>query len=170
MPMKKKMDIMTKAKLIYSGELALFAVVLLVLAILEFTQVIKINGTGFNWVTIFGGSLLIADFIWAIASKKRQKRIALIDKILVLPLALYLISFDIYCFAIKPALTIYRYGIPPVLLYLCLVYTFEAIYHFKYPVPGLLDIEEKVNQAENEQEVVDNQEAEIIEEKKDEEQ
>ena len=60
--MKKKMDIMTKAKLIYSGELALFAVVLLVLAILEFTQVIKINGTGFNWVTIFGGSLLIAPY------------------------------------------------------------------------------------------------------------
>ena len=168
MPMKKKMDLMTKAKLFYSGELAIFAVVFLVLAILEFTEIIKINGTGFNWVTIFGGFLIIGDFVWAMVSKKRQKKIALIDKILVLPLAVYLISFDLYCFIGQPEVTIYRYCIPPVMLYLCLVYTFEAIYHFKYPVPGLLEIEEKVNQAEQ-QEVVDTQEAEIIEEKKDEE-
>ena len=95
--MKKKMSAETKAKLFYSGELVLFAIAFLVIAILEFCQVIKISNrhhTIFNWVTIFGGSWLIADFIWALVDKKRRKRIALIDKIIHLPLGIYLISFD----------------------------------------------------------------------------
>ena len=97
--MKKKMDTMTKAKLIYSGELFVFAIAFLVVAILEFTQVIKISERHhiiFNWVTLFGGSWLIADFIWALADKKRQKRIAMIDKIIHLPLGIYLIAFDLF--------------------------------------------------------------------------
>lgn len=153
--MKKKMDMMTKAKLLYSGELALFALVFLVIAILEFTQVIKISErhhTIFNWVTVFGGTWLIIDFFWAFFSKKRRKKIAIIDKIIVLPLAVYLISFDLFCLISKPAdPLVYQYGIPPVLTYLFLAYTFEAIYHFKYPVPGLLEIEEEIKQSESEE-------------------
>ena len=38
--MKQKMDTMTKAKLIYSVELGIFAVVFLVLAVLKFVGVI----------------------------------------------------------------------------------------------------------------------------------
>ena len=169
--MKKKMDFMTKAKLIYSGELAIFAVAFLVIAILEFTQVMKINGTLFNWITIFGGTWLFIDFFWAKFSKKRQKRVALIDKIIVLPLGLYLIAFDLYCFIAQPEKTIYRYGIPVVLLYLAIVYTFEAIYHFKYPVPGLIEAEEQAKQAEAEAANQDNANEEIVnqEEKKEEE-
>ena len=157
--MKKKMDFMTKAKLIYSGELAIFALAFLVLSILEFLRIMKVNGTVFNWITLFGGSWLIIDFIWAILDKKRQKRIALIDKILTLPLGIFLISFDLYCLIAQPAdKSIYSYAIGSVFAYLCLVYTFQAIYHFKYPVPGLLDIEAKANQ------VVSEQEAEVVEE------
>lgn len=155
--MKKKMDFMTKAKLIYSGELAVFALAFLIIAILEFTQVIKISErhrTIFNWITIFGGTWLFVDFFWAMFSKKRRKKIAIIDKIIVLPLGCYLIAFDLFCLITKPTdPMIYQYGIPCVLSYLCLVYTFEAIYHFKYPIPGLLDIEEKANQVVDEQEV-----------------
>ena len=54
--MKKKMDFATKAKLIYSGELMLFALVFITLAILKVVGVIKYNeirATIFNWVTIF---------------------------------------------------------------------------------------------------------------------
>lgn len=150
--MKKKMDFMTKAKLLYSGELALFAIAFLTIATLEFTKVIKISDkhhTIFNWVTMFGATWLIIDFLWALLSPKRRKRIAIIDKIIVLPVAVYLISFDLFCLITKPTnQLVYQYGIPAVLAYLGLAYTFEAIYHFKYPVPGLLDIEEKAKEEE----------------------
>lgn len=142
------MDFATKAKLIYSGELAIFAVVFLVFAILKFTGVMGVNETRlriFNWITLFGGSWIIADFVWAIFDKKRQKRIALIDKCIHLPAGLYLMTFDLYCLIAKPAIDspICKFGVPIVLAYLCLCYTFEAIYHFKYPVPGIIDVVEQ---------------------------
>ena len=165
--MKKKLDIVTKAKLIYSGELMLFFILFLVLGILRMTGVIAPNDTRkniFNWVTIFGGSWLIIDFLWAMFSKKRKQRIALIDKCLHLPAGIYLVSFDIYCFVTKPeaASDVYRYGVPIVFFYLCACYLFESIYHYFKPVPGLLDIEEAAK-AEQENKVVAEQEAEIVE-------
>ena len=155
--MKQKMDIQTKAKLIYSIELGVFAVVFIVLAILKFVGVIGTNATRltvFNWITLFGGSWIVADFLWALLDKKRQKRVAIIDKCLHLPAGLYLITFDLYCLITKPAIDspICRFGTPIVLAYLGLCYAFEAIYHFKYPVPGLLDgIEKQEEAASNEQ-------------------
>lgn len=170
--MKKKMDIMTKAKLIYSGELLLFAIAFLVIAILEFTKVIKISDRHhliFNWVTLAGGSWIIADFLWALLSKKRRPRIALIDKIIHLPAGIYLISFDLFCLIAKPSNpNVYQYGIPAVISYLFLCYAFEAIYHFFYPVPGLVDIkEEDEDVVEGEAEVKPADEA-SLEEKKEE--
>ena len=163
--MKKKMDLMTKAKLIYSIELGVFAVIFLVFAILKFTGVMGVDKTRltvFNWITLFGGSWITADFFWAMLDKKRQKRVALIDKCIHLPAGLYLISFDLYCLITQPSIDspICRFGVPIVLTYLCLCYAFEAIYHFKYPVPGLLDIEKQENQVVSEQdaEIIDNNE------------
>ena len=168
--MKKKLDMITKAKLIYSGELMLFFVLFLVIAILRITGVMGGNDVRskiFNWVTIFGGTWLTIDFFWALFSKKRRSKIALIDKCLHLPAGLYLISFDIYCFVTNPAGTsnVYRYGVPIVLFYLCSCYLFESIYHFFKPVPGLLEIEEMAK-AEEEAKVVSEQEAEIVESEK----
>ncbi len=165
MPMKKKMDPLTKIKLIYSGELMLFAVVFLVLAILKFTQVMKTNAnrlTVFNWITLFGGAWMIADFFWALFDKKRQKRIAMIDKFLTLPAGLYLIVFDLYCLIKHPPLTgrACTYGVPVIFTYFFLIYTFQAIYHFKHPVPGLLNAVVEVD----DDKVVDEQEAVVIEE------
>ena len=168
--MKKKLDMITKAKLIYSGELMLFFVLFLVIAILRITGVMGGNDVRskiFNWVTIFGGTWLTIDFFWALFSKKRRTKIALIDKCLHLPAGLYLISFDIYCFVTNPAgnSDVYRYGVPIVLFYLCSCYLFESIYHFFKPVPGLLEIEEMAK-AEEEAKVVSEQEAEIVESEK----
>ena len=147
--MKEKMDTMTKAKLIYSIELGIFAVIFLVLAVLRFTGVIPTHELRlkiFNWVTLFGGSWIVVDFFWALLDKKRQKRVAIIDKCIHLPAGLYLIAFDLYCLIAQPAIEspICQFGVPIVLTYLGICYAFEAIYHFKYPVPGLLDaLEEK---------------------------
>ena len=144
--MKKKMDFATKAKLIYSGELLIFAIVFIVIAILKFTDIIKYNATRatiFNWITIFGGTWLIVDLIWALFDKKRQKRIALIDKIIHAPAGLYLVVFDLYCLITQPSdQNVYQIGIPIVLSYLGLCYIFESLYHFKYPIPGLIEEEE----------------------------
>ena len=166
---KKKLDMLTKAKLIYSGELMIFAIVFLVFAILRITGVMGGNQTRsaiFNWVTIFGGSWLIIDCLWAFFSKKRRPKVALIDKILHAPAGIYLVSFDIYCFVThpEPASDIYRVGVPVVLFYLCSCYLFESIYHFFIPIPGLLEIE-AAEKAEQEAKVVDEQQAEFVESK-----
>ena len=155
--MKKKMDFATKAKLIYSGELLLFAIVFLTLAILKVTNVFKYNATRstiFNWITLFGGTWLLVDLMWAIFDKKRQKRIAIIDKIIHAPAGIYLISYDLFCLITKPEdPNIYQYGVSIALGYLGLCYIFESIYHFKYPVPGIIDaVEQEKALEENQQE------------------
>ena len=141
--MKKNMDALTKAKLFYSGELLVFAIVFLVIAILKFVDVIHYNATRmtiFNWITIFGGTWMLVDFFWALFSKKRRPKIALIDKIIHLPIGLYLITFDLYCLISQTKDELFcRLGVAILLSYLFLCYTFEAIYHFFHPIPGLLD-------------------------------
>ena len=147
------MDFETKAKVIYSVELGVFAVIFFVIASLKIFNVLPFNSlraTIFNWITIFGGTWLVIDLLWALFDKKRQKRIALIDKIIHVPAGLYLIAFDLFCLISKPEDTrVYQYGIPIVLFYLGLCYTFEAIYHFKYPVPAIYEAveQEKAEQA-----------------------
>lgn len=160
--MKEKMDIETKAKLIYSIELGVFALIFITIAILKATGVIPTNPTRvliFNWVTLFGGTWLVVDFMWAFLSQKRQKRVSLLDKILHLPAGFYLIAFDIICLLGKQKDDFYRYGIPIVLGYLGLCYTFEAIYHFWHPIPGLLD-----SLKEEEKKEADTQDAPKVEE------
>ncbi len=169
MPMKKKMDVLTKAKLIYSCELGIFALVFIVLAILKATGVMGTNATRlkvFNWITLFGGTWLIVDFFWAILSKKRQQRIALIDKFIHLPGGIYLIAFVLYCLIAQPDINspICKYGVPIIFTYLGLCYAFEAVYHFYHPVPTLLDAI-----TEDENQVVSEQDAQFVEEKKEEE-
>ena len=160
--MKEKMDIETKAKLIYSIELGIFALIFITIASLKATGVIPTNPTRvliFNWVTLFGGTWLVVDFMWAFLSQKRQKRVSLLDKVLHLPAGFYLIAFDIICLLGKQKDDFYRYGIPIVLGYLGLCYTFEAIYHFWHPIPGLLD-----SLKEEEKKEADTQDAQKVEE------
>ncbi len=144
---KKKMDGLKKVKLIYSGELLLFAVVFVVIGILILVGVISIKDwkrIAFSYVTLVGGAWLIADFIWTLASPKRRARKPLIDKILVLPAALTVISFDIYAFVkgmVHSDVTspLFAYFIGGDLCYLALVYFFEAFYHYKHPLPELVE-------------------------------
>ena len=159
--MKKKLDAITKVKLFYSGELIIIAIIFIVVAVLKFTAVIPYNATRhaiFNWVTLFGGLWTITDFIWALLSKKRRQKVSMLDKALLLPAGIYLIAFDLFCLISKPEdPMIYRCGFPIAISYLCLCYIFEGIYHFYYPIPGLLaaveevDEEEKVEEASNEE-------------------
>ena len=142
----KKLDKETKIKLIYSGELLIFAILFLVFGILKFTNVMKYNATRtliFNIVTLAGAAWGIADFIWAISSEKRQERISLLDKILILPLVCFMVTYDLICLIAKPADEhFYLYMLGGAFLYVAVIYTFEAVYHFYHPIPGLFDDED----------------------------
>ena len=154
------MDPHKKMKLIYSGELLLFAVIFLVVAILKLTGVMKYNETRriiFNWITIFGGLWGITDFVWGLASKKRRQRISLLDKALVLPLVLFIETFDFISLIAKPeSESFYVISIGAAFLYITVIYTFQAIYHYFYPIPGLLDDEEEEKKDQNIQEKAEN--------------
>ena len=88
-----------KIKLIYSGELLLIAVAFLVIGFLELFQVIRIKDIIqliFKIVTLVGATWLVIDFIWTLLSPKKRAKNCLMDKAMLLPLAVYLYLFDIY--------------------------------------------------------------------------
>lgn len=170
--MKKKLDALTKAKLIYSGELIIIAIIFLVVAVLKFTGVIPYDSTRhlvFNWITLFGGTWVIIDFFWGLLSKKRRPKISLLDKALHLPAGIYMVAFDLYCIITKPTdPMIYRLGFPIAISYLCLCYIFEGIYHFYHPIPGILDAIVEVDEEEKpEESSLEEQPENIPEEEKD---
>ena len=152
----KKLDKETKYKLVYSGELMLFAIIFLLFSIFKFTGVMAYKEGRrivFNWITLFGGTWVITDFIWAISSKKRQKRISLVDKCLALPLALFIITFDFISLIAKPEdPNFYQFMIGGAFAYVSAIYLFQAIYHFYRPIPGLFDDDEDEKKDENSQE------------------
>ena len=79
-------------------------------------------------------------------------------KSVMLPLALYVLTYDIMGFVMNPPIdtnyAFYRYGMSSVFLYIACVYIFEGIYHWFHPVPGLLD-DLKEDKKDAPQEVVD---------------
>ena len=158
----KQKDPHKKIKLIYSGELLLFAVIFLVFGVLKITKVMGYNETRriiFNWITIFGSTWLIIDFLWGFFSEKRRQRICLLDKVLVLPLAICMLTFDFVSLILKPENPdFYIYSIGAAFLYIGLTYTFQAIYHYYKPIPGLLEEDEEEKKDENSREKPENSE------------
>ncbi len=142
---KKKLDDLTKSKLIYSGELLIFGIVFAILGILILIGSINVRDwkkVAFTWVTLFGGFVLYGDFLWVLFSKKRRKKNSLLDKILVLPSATFLIGYDLYVLITSDDSFI-SYVMGSVFVYLSLVYVFEGIYHWFVTHPYLLEEEEK---------------------------
>lgn len=138
-----------KAILIYSIELAVFAVVFAVIAILILLEIIGVRDWkkyAFTYVTMIGGLWPITDFIWCLASKKHRAKNSMVDKCLLLPVPLCLIPLDIWILVqgienVDP--NVFRFGISIPLLYFAVAYAFEAVYHYIKPIPMLLEEEEK---------------------------
>ena len=142
---KKKLDDLTKSKLIYSGELLIFGIIFAILGVLILLGTINVRDwkkIAFTWVTLFGGFILYGDFFWALFSKKRRKKNSLLDKILVLPSGTFLIGYDLYVLISNDDSWI-PYVMGAIFVYLALVYAFEAIYHWFVTHPYLLEDEEK---------------------------
>ena len=141
--MKTKMDDLTKGKLMYSLELIIIAIIILVFGILKVLKIIPPSTnfhTIFNWLTLAGGCWVTIDFIWTVLSAKRKAKNCLLDKIITLPLGLYLICFDLFCLINKPENDdVYTYGICIVFFYIFIDYTFQGIYHWFKPHPAILE-------------------------------
>lgn len=147
-----------KIKLIYSGELLLFSVVFIVLGILELLAVIKLSERFqliFKIVTLVGATWLVTDFIWVLLSPKRKKKNSIMDKAMLLPLALYLYVFDILGFILKPNYGYYQIGVPIAFFYLACAYVFQGIFHYYHPVPSVIEMIEEVTKEKQPEEVVD---------------
>ena len=141
---KKKLDDLTKVKLIYSGELIIIAIVALVISILQLSEVLTVKELFrniFNWVTIFGSPLLIITSVYSLISPKRRKKISIFDKITLFPLAVYIIVIDIICFIHYGTMdqSFYQTYIPIALLSISIIYLAQGIYHWFYPLPALLE-------------------------------
>ena len=140
---KKKLDDLTKIKIMLTVEYGVFVAIFAVLGALFLADIIKVaewKRYAFTYVTLAGAVWIITDFIWTTFSKKRREKNCYLDKILVLPVGLVLICFDIYAITQGCAETLpYRYFIGGNLSFLALVYAFEAIYHWFKPIPAVIE-------------------------------
>ena len=146
---KKKLDPVTKVKLLLAVEYGIFVIVFAVLGILFLTGIIGVadwKRYAFTYVTLAGGAWLVADFVWCLASPKRRAKNSMVDKSLLLPVGLFLIGFDIYAIVNGCAETLpYRYVIGIDFCVLAAIYAFETVYHWFRPIPGVIEaaLEEK---------------------------
>lgn len=161
---KKKLDDFTKFKLVYCGELLLFAVIFAVLGVLFLTKVLPITDWKiwvFPILTLCGGIYFVADFILMLVSPKKRAKNSFIDKILPLPVALGVMGFDVYAIisnitlegdAREEYLNIFAIVLGCVLCYYAAVYLFEGIYHWFVPSKALTyawnEAEEKIKEEE----------------------
>ncbi len=164
--MKKKMDDLTKAKLIYSGEILLFAIIFLALGILFLVKIIDVQDYKkwlFPILTMIGGIWNISELIWALSSPKKRKKTSLLDKFLLLPASIAFLSFGIYALIVlimnhsTAALDdFFPTYIGVTLLYSSLIYFFQSIYHYFVPLPALLiAVEEDRRSQENKEKILD---------------
>lgn len=168
----KKLDDLTKAKLIYSGELVLFAIVFLVLGLLTMFGVIEVTErriTILTWLTLVGGTLAIGNSIWFFASEKKRKKGSMLDTVLLLPVPLCMIPIDII-HLVNQAIPndMYKYIIGSTFLYIVVIYVIEAIYHWYKPLPLLLEAAEEEKQKEEQENAEAENKTEETEETKEE--
>lgn len=149
---KQKLDELTQAKLIYTIELGVFVAIFLTLGILFILSIIPMTErryTIFTYVTLIGGFIGIGDFVWVLASKKRRKKNSILDKALLVPLSLTLMSIDVFSLAKGwQSKEFYSVVLGSAFLYIATAYLIELVYHWFKPIPMLLDAGDKIKAAE----------------------
>ncbi len=147
-----------RIKWIYSGELLLIAAVFLTFGILELLHVMNISDTMqliFKIVTLAGATWIVIDFIWLMKSEKRQKKNCKMDKIMMLPAALYFYVFDIIGFVSPRPYEYYQIGIPLIFFYITCIYSFQGIYHYFHPVPLVQEMIDEAIKEQQEKEIAE---------------
>lgn len=146
--MKKKMDELTKYKLVYSVELAVFAVAFMIIGLLQITHVIILHPFFiqlFNWVTMFGSIWVIFDLCWTLRSEKRRKKVSLFDKVTLGIFAIYVFIIDIIMFSnyLKLPRFWYQTLIGDAVFYIGIIYIMQAYWHYRYPVLSIVEAVEQ---------------------------
>jgi hypothetical protein len=143
---KKPMTELEKMKRIYTIELIVLSLVAITLAILRLTRVInppEERRLVYTWITLFAGFLAWGNLVWYIASPKRRKKACLLDILLPLPSATFLIVVDIIHLATGLLdLDFYRMYIVILFFYIAAIYIVMAIYHYFRPLPAFLALED----------------------------
>lgn len=153
-----------KIKMIYSIEFLAIALVFLVIGLLELFKIMSFSERFqliFKIITLAGAAWIFFDFFWTLYSPKKRKKNSLLDKILLLPAAIYIVVFDIVGFTTNRPYEYYQIGIPLLFFYIACIYIFEGIYHYYKPVPM---VEEMINDAIKEQQ--EKQKSNSVEENK----
>lgn len=159
------MTIEKKNKLIYSGELIIIAIVFLVLGLLELIKVINLSERFqliFKIITLVGATWITFDFFWTLLNQKRRRNNSLLDKTMMLPVAIYLFAYDIAGFVMPRPYEYYQIGVPVVFFLISIIYVFQGIYHYYKPIPLILQaIEEEELEKEKKEETAETVDKEI---------
>lgn len=171
MKSRKPLEPITKVKLLIQGEYLVIAILFLVFGILKICGIMNsspLRAHIFNFVTLAGSLWIIADFIWCTVSKKRKEKVTYLDKVINLPLGIYLLIYNIISLVIWDNVAEwYRYGISFVFFYIFLSYSFQAVYHWFYPTKALLNAVSEVEEEEDKEETkVEEASKEIVNEDK----
>lgn len=152
----KELDELTKTKVIMQGEYVLIALVFLVLGFLKIFGVINSDSQStkahiFNFITSAGSLWVISDFLWSSFSKKRHNRVDYIDKVVTLPIGLYLLVYNILCFInwSNPSPYLNKIGVSILFFMIFIVYMFIGIYHWFKTSKQVLKIIEEAKEEEN---------------------
>ena len=161
---KEKLDEITKAKLIYSGILVIFAIAFIVIATLQVVGVMNMSEgflNVFKFLSLVGVAYFVFDIVTTFTNKKKREKACLVDKFSTIIIPPYILVFDILLLANNEfAWNNYKYFTVPFIYYLGAVYLFQGIYHWFFPPKELFeDIEEK----KDDDKVVDTQEPQIEE-------
>lgn len=159
------MEPLTKVKLMLAIEYLIFVALFTVLGVLFLTGVIKVaewKRYAFTYVTLAGAIWILVDFFWTAFSPARRAKHCFLDKILLLPVGLVLVSWDIYAIVNGCAESLpYAYFIGGDFCYLAAVYLFQTIYHWYRPIPAVIEAAlEDEKEKEARRTGVDSQEAE----------
>ncbi len=156
----KKLSGNDKAKLVYTIELLFFACVFLTLGVLFLCGVLK-TSTWKKWLVLTVGTVgsvwCFVDFFWTLRSPKRRAKNSLLDKGLVLPNALFAFSVNIYFWVMLAPFNeasdiMFAYCLGASLCYFAIIYSIEAFYHWKHPLPGIIEVENELKEEEKKEE------------------
>ena len=165
---KKKLDEVTKIKLIYSGELLFFSIVFVVLATLQVVDVITLGEkflNVFKFVTLLGFAYFTYDIITTFTNKKKRAKACLPDKFSTILVPPYILTVDILIFTKNDLVwSNPKYFIAPLFFYIAAAYLFQSIYHWFYPLKELFEDDEK-KEENNENVVATIENPEVSEEK-----
>lgn len=153
------MDSIKKAKLMFSGELLIFAVIFAVLGSLILSHVWVLGGNFrmiFIFVTIAGCAWFFVDFFWTLLSKKRRTKNSLLDKVLPLPATGTILVTDIISLSygldnLDATKELHQMAVGAVFAYFAFMYIVMAVYHYYHPIPMLLEEFEKEAKEQDEE-------------------